>query len=390
MKKVIALFLVLAMALSLAACSQKQEYYAEDPETVVPATEPARKTIHVLLPANEEGWEGAVKAQAQTAMDAITAYDIETRVYESYEQQCEALADIAAQSTGDGTQAVVVMPIADQEDPLFADLLEANVAYAMADVIPAAAEAASVTNVQYDQRAIGAATAAWLVQNGLTQDQKVLIIQGLSEAEAQRTEGFQRYLLGKASHDGVTIEEPWTSTENIVYSDMQGETAESAESYFTTYMEESDHAGVKYIAAWDDAYVMGILEALEGENIDDSNKAKFLEGAPFIAGCGGSQMLLDVLTGTSQFAAVPSLGGLQTVVLSTDLLKIAVETMAAYLNGEVVAQDNTQPIVWATVENASQFSGYVGENKTYEVPVEEEAEPTLEETEPVAEETEAE
>ena len=387
MKKVIALFIVLAMALSLAACSQKQEFYAEDPVSAVAPTEPVKKTIHVLLPANTEGWEGAAKAQAQIALDAITASGncaVETHVYESYAQQNDALAAIAAQSTGDGTQAVVAMPIADLMDPLFADLLEANVNYALADVIPAGAEGASVTNVQYDQRAIGAASAAWLVQNGLTQDQKVLIIQGLSEAEAQRTEGFQQYLLGKRSHEGQEIETPWTSTENIVYSDMKGETAESAESYFTTYMEESDHAGIKYIAAWDDAYVMGILEALEGENIESANKTKFLEGAPFITGCGGSKDVLDVLTGTTQFAAVSSLGGLQTVVISTDLLKIAVENMAAYLNGEVVAQDNTQPIVWATAQNASQFSGYVGQNKTYEVPVEE-TEPVVEETEPAAE-----
>lgn len=369
MKRWIALLLVLVMAMSLLACGQQEPAVENtEPVTVAP-TEPVKKTIHVLQPATVEGWEGAVNEQVQPAIDAVKAagiYEIVTDVYGSPEQQSEILADIAAQSTGDGSQAVVAMPISEEMDAAFAGLLEANVAYALADIIPAGAEAASVTNVRYDQHAIGAAVAAWLVQNGLTQEDKVLIIQGLSEEEAMRTEGFQRYLLGKLAHDGATIETPWTSTENIVYSEMQGETSESAETYFTTYMEESDHAGTKFIAAWDDAYVLGVLEALEGEVIDSDNKAKFLEGAPFIAGCGGSQALLDVVSGNSLYTNAASFGGIQTVVLSVDLLKIALEAMVSYLDGEVVPQDNTQPIVWATPENASQFTGYEGLYKGYE------------------------
>lgn len=370
MKKMIALFLVLALALSLAACGQKQDFYTEDTETTptVPA-EPVKKTIHILLPMTQERWDGAALAQAMPAIDAIKAtgnYEVVTENYGSAEQQTACLAEIAAQSTGDGTHAVVTMPLSEDMDAVFAQLLEANVAYALADIIPAGAEAASVTNVQYDQRAIGAAAAAWLVQNGLTQEDKVLIIQGLSEDEALRTEGFQRYLQGKLAHEGNVIAEPWTSTENIVYSDMQGETVESAESYFATYMEESDHAATKFIAAWDDAYVIGILEALEGENIDSDIKAEFLEGAPFLTGCGGSQVLLDVLAGSGQYTHAAAFGGIQTVVYSTDLFKIAVEAMAAHLDGTVVSQDNTQPIVWATAENASQFKGYEGPYKDFE------------------------
>lgn len=381
MRRLLALFLALMMTVSLLACTQQEVVPEETEPPVTAPTEPAKKTIHVLLPEAGEGWEGAVNEQTWTAIDALQEadnYEIVTANYGSLEQQSGMLADIAAQSTGDGTQAVVTMPLAAEMDDVFAGLLEANVAYALAGVIPAGAEAASVTNVQYDQQAIGAAAAAWLVQNGLTQENKVLIIQGLSEDEALRTEGFRRYLQGKLAHEGNVIETPWTSTENIVYSDMQGESAESAETYFTTYMEESDHADVKFIAAWDDAYVMGILEALEGENIPAENKAKFLEGAPFVAGCGGSRAMLDVLTGASAYTNVASFGGMQTVVLSTDLLKIALETMVSYLDGTVVPQDNTQPIVWANAENAGQFTGYAfAEAQPAELPAEE---PTTEAT----------
>lgn len=364
MKKGIAFILALVMALSLMACGQTQEVESEavaEDTKPVNEPEPVQKVIHVLLPAAAEDWEAAAAAQAMAEVEALQAegmFQVETAEYADAQQQSELLTRIAAASTGDGTQAVVTMPLSEELDAAFAELLEANVAYALADLIPAGAEAASVTNVCYDQQTIGAATAAWLVENGLTQDQKVVILQGLSEEEAQRTEGFRLYLQGKLACEGEVIAEPWTSTENIVYSDMEGETAESAEIYFTTYMEESDHAGTKFIAAWDDTYVLGVLEALEGENINADNKAKFLEGTPFIAGCGGSQAMLDVLAGNSQYTNVASLGGIRTQVYSTDLLQIALQAMADHLNGTVVPQDNTQPVVWATAENASQYQGY--------------------------------
>lgn len=364
MKKLIALLLALAMVLSLAACGQKQEEAPEvSPEDTQPVyeTEPVQKQIHVLLPEAAEGWEAAAAAKAMEEVDTLLAegaYKVEVAKYADAQQQSELLLKIAAGCTGDGSQALVTMPGSPAMEEEFAKLLEANVAYSLADTIPAAAEAASVTNVCYDEYAIGAAVAAWLVENGLTQNDKVVILQGISEEEAQRTEGFQKYLQGKLPCDGVVIAEPWTSTENIVYSDMQGQTAESAANYFITYMEESDHAATKYIAAWDDTYVLGVLDALEGESISAGNKGKFLEGAPFIAGCGGSQAMLDVLAGNSQYTNLESLGGIRTVVRSADLLKIALQVMADYLSNAVVPQDNTQPIIWATPENASEFTGY--------------------------------
>lgn len=362
MKRILALFLVLVMAVSLIACTQKEEIHEEEtqPVTVTP-TEPVKKTIHVLLPATGEGWEDAVAAQTMTAVDVLQAagnYEIVTANYESAEQQSQLLADIAAQSDKAGNAGVVTMPLDREMDGAFAQLLEANVAYALADIIPAGAEAASVTNVQYDQYQIGAAAAAYLTAKGLTQDNRVVIIQGITEEEAQRTEGFKLYLQGKIEVDGTVIEDSWTTLENIVYSEMQGTTQESVESYFESFLNESDHADTKYIAAWDDVYVLGVLEALEGENIDSDNKEEFLEGAPFITGCGGSQAMFAVLAGTSEYSSAASFGGIQTVLYSQDLLKTALESMVSYFDGNVVEQDQTQPVIWVSAENVSQYQGY--------------------------------
>ena len=360
MKKILACILALTMVFGLMACGQKQEVVPEAvPEDTKPQyeVEPVQKVIHVLLPEAAEGWDAAAAAKAAAVVEELTQegmYKVETAEYADAQQQNDLLTQIAAASTGDGSQAVVTVPAAQDMDAVFAQLLEANVAYALADVIPEGAAAASVANVYYDQQTIGAAMAAWMVENGLTQDSKVVILQGFSEEEALRTDGFKRYLQGKLAYNGAVIETPWTSTENIVYSEMEGETAQNAASYFTTYMEESDHAATKFIAAWDDAYLLGVLDALESENINADNKAKFLEGTPFLASCGGSKAMLDVLAGES----IASFGGVQTALHDTALLETAVRTMADHLSGQVVEQDQPQSIVWITAENVTEYTDY--------------------------------
>lgn len=355
MKKLIACILALIMILSMAACAKQQEEPAPTEETKpvpVPIT-PAKKVIHVLVPADTAGWQGKAAAAATEAAAAIKVagkYDVVVSTYTDAAAQRKLMEDLAAQSTKDGSLGVVLMPAADMEDVL-AKLLEANVSYALANTIPQAAAAASVANVSYDQRAIGAAVAAWMVQEGLTEDQRVMLVQGVSGEEALRTEGFRLYLQGKLDYEGKRIETPWSSLNNIVYSEMQGQTQESAESYFTTYMGDSDHADTKYLVAWEDTYVMGILDALKGENIDEDYKAEFLEGKPVIATCGGSQAILDVMTDAT-------FGKLQVAQYSADLLKIAVESMAAYFDGTVMPQENIQSIVWVNAENVSQYQGY--------------------------------
>ena len=361
MKRWIALLLALVLALSMAACGAPQQEEAQPQDTrPVYDLDPVRKVIHVVLPAAQEGWEAAAAGEAKLVVEELLAegaFKVETEEYETPEQQAAILEQIAAKSTGDGSLAVVTMPASEEMD-VFSKLVDANVSYALAQTVPAAAEAASAVNVYYDQKTIGAAMAARLVEMGLTQDSKVVILQGFSEEEALRTDGFKAYLQGKLAYEGAVIETPWTTTENIVYSEMEGETAENAAAYFTAYLEESDHAATKYIAAWDDAYLLGVLDALESEAINSGNKAKFLEGAPVLASCGGSKAMLEVLAGSSGYTTVASFGGLQTVWYDTGLLEIAVRRLADHLSGQVVEQDQPQPVTWITGENAAEFTGY--------------------------------
>ena len=164
--------------------------------------------------------------------------------------------------------------------------------------------------------------------------------------------------MGALEYEGAVIETPWTSTENIVYSEMEGETRESAAAYFIAYLEEEAHAATGYIAAWEDAYLLGILDALESETVNADNKVRFLEGAPFLGSCGGSKAMLDVLAGNSQYSSIQALGGIQTVQYNPALLEIAVRSMADHLAGTVVEQDQPQPISWVTAQNADAVTGY--------------------------------
>ena len=362
MKRIIAVLLALALAVSMAACSQPAAEEAAPAETKPPfEVAPVQKVIHVVLPGAQEGWNAAAAAEAMLGVEELLAegaFAVETAQYTTPQEQVALLEQIAKCGNGDGSRAVVTMPAAKDMDEVFAKLLEANVAYALAETIPAGAESASVANVYYDQYAIGAAMAAWMVEKGLTQDSGVVIVQGSTEQEAMRTEGFQQYLLGALDHNGAVIETPWTSTESIVYSEMEGETRESAEAYFTAYLEEKAHASTGYIVAWENAYLLGILDALESEGMNADNKNRFLEGAPFLGSCGGSKEVLDVLTGDSQYSSIQALGGIQTVQYDPALLNIALGSLADHLAGNVVEQDQPQSIVWITGENAAEFAGY--------------------------------
>lgn len=362
MKRIIAVLLALALAVSMAACSQPAAEEAAPAETKPPfEVAPVQKVIHVVLPGAQEGWNAAAAAEAMLGVEELLAegaFAVETAQYTTPQEQVALLEQIAKSGNGDGSLAVVTMPAAKDMDEVFAKLLEANVAYALAETIPAGAESASVANVYYDQYAIGAAMAAWMVEKGLTQDSGVVIVQGSTEQEAMRTEGFQQYLLGALDHNGAVIETPWTSTESIVYSEMEGETRESAEAYFTAYLEEKAHASTGYIVAWENAYLLGILDALESEGMNADNKNRFLEGAPFLGSCGGSKEVLDVLTGDSQYSSIQALGGIQTVQYDPALLNIALGSLADHLAGNVVEQDQPQSIVWITGENAAEFAGY--------------------------------
>ena len=215
MKKLIAILLVFVMAFGICACTRQETAGTQPTEPTPPPTmaayEPNPKQIYVLIPKATAGWEADAAAAANAKAEELAAAGVlvSVQTYADDAAQAKLMEDIAAAGPNDGSVGVVLMPAGEAAEAALQKLLEANVSYALAENIPEAAADASVTNVYYDHRQIGAAAAAYLVNMGLTQKNDVVVLEGLSDADALKTEGFQLYLQGKLAVDGAYIETPW-------------------------------------------------------------------------------------------------------------------------------------------------------------------------------------
>ena len=367
MKRLIAILLALVMTLGLYACGQQTSVETEPTEPTPPPTmaayEPNPKTIHVLVPATVEGWDGSA---AQAAIDLAEKIQAEgsitvvTDEYGSVEQQIQRLEDIAAAGPNDGSVGVVLMPAGDGVEEALQKLLEANVSYALAENIPESAAGASVANVYYDHRQIGAAAAAYLVNMGLTQKNDVVVLEGLSDEDALKTEGFQLYLQGKLSVDGKAIETPWTDFSTVAYSDMEETTREGAKTYFETYMEDGDRAWTGYFASWDDDYILGMVDALNDGHITSRNRNRLFDMEPVVTGFGAGTELRALLAEEEQPAAedaqdteekpevlyVEDFRSINSLVYDPGMLAQALQAMADYMAGSVVEQDQPLNVEW--------------------------------------------
>lgn len=355
MKKLLACLLVVVMLLGMAACAQ-QEPEIQPTEPTPPPTmaayEPNPKTIHVLIPATTEGWEGKAAQQAVDVAEEIQAEGsiaVVTQEYGSAEQQIKLLEEIAAAGPNDGSVGVVLMPAGEGVEEALQKLLEANVAYALAENIPASAAAASVANVYYDHRQIGAAAAAYLVNAGMTQKNDVVVLEGVSSEDVLKTEGFKLYLQGKLEVNGQAIETPWDNFSTIVYSEMEGANREGARNYFEYYMEDGDRAWTGYFAAWDDEYVLGMLDALEGDAITSTNRGRLFDMEPTVAGFGATDALLQVLNDTEtdeDDTYVDDFHDINTQVYDSGMLAQALRAMADHMAGQIVEQEQILDVQW--------------------------------------------
>ena len=368
MKKLIAILLVFVMALGLCACGQQMSVETESTEPTPPPTmaayEPNPKTIHVLIPAAEDGWEADAAAAAQTKAEELTAAGVAVTVqtYTDDAAQAKLMEDIAAAGPNDGSVGVVLMPAGEAAEAALQTLLEANVSYALAESIPAEAAGASVANVYYDHRQIGAAAAAYLTDMGLTQKNDVVVLEGLSDADALKTEGFQLYLQGQLTVDGKTIETPWTDFSTVAYSDMEETTREGAKTYFETYMEDGDRAWTGYFASWDDDYILGMIDALNDGHITRKNRNRLFDMEPVVTGFGADAELRALLAEEEQPAQedtqdtetetepevlyVEDFRSINSLVYDPGMLAQALQAMADYMAGTVVEQDQLLSVQW--------------------------------------------
>ena len=372
MKKLIALVLALVMAFALIACESAPAPVDTQPAATQPAatepaaTEPAapaQKTIYVLVPNPDHGWTGAIGVAAKEKTEALNAegkYNVVMQTFATADDQIKQIEDIIANNPGDGSIGVAMLPAGNDVENAIQQLVDAKIPYTAADrIIPSVAPSA-VSNVKYDNVEIGAAAASYLVKNGLKEGDKVAVIEGDgSSADTDRTDGFNKYLLGEVDYMGEKIATPWTSLDSVSYSGATGWNPANAQAWFETYMSNANNADTKYIASWDDGLSCGVFEALAGSAIDADTKAAFLANAPYITGCGGAQALYDVIGG--DFTAYPNaekFGGVMSVTYPPAMIQVTIQAMVDYFDGKDVLQDNTQSAECVDATNVANYKGF--------------------------------
>ena len=377
MKKLIALLLALVMVIGLVACGEpatpdtpdepdQTQGNVQEPDQTEgqePPVEGAKKTIYVLVPNPDHGWTGAIGVAAQEKTDALNAegkYNVVMQTFATADDQIKQIEDIVANNPGDGSIGVAMLPAGNDVENAIQQLVDAGIPYTAADrIIPSVAPSA-VSNVKYDNVEIGAAAASYLVANGLKEGDKVAVIEGDgSSADTDRTDGFNKYLLGEVEYMGQKIETPWTSLDSVSYSGATGWNPANAQAWFETYLSNADNADTKYIASWDDGLSCGVFEALAGSAIDASIKDAFLANAPYITGCGGSQTFYNTIAGDfSTYPVAESFGGIMSVTYPPAMIQVTIQAMVDYFDGAEVLQDNTQSAECVDASNVANYKGF--------------------------------
>ena len=375
MKKLIALLLALVMVIGLVACGAEEAPVEEAPVEEAPVEEApveeapveeapeAKKTIYVLVPNPDHGWTGAIGVAAQEKVDALNAegkYNVVMQTFATADDQIKQIEDIVANNPGDGSIGVAMLPAGNDVENAIQQLVDAGIPYTAADrIIPSVAPSA-ISNVKYDNVEIGAAAASYLVKNGLKEGDKVVVIEGDgSSADTDRTDGFNKYLLGEVDYMGEKIATPWTSLDSVSYSGATGWNPANAQAWFETYLSNADNADTKYIASWDDGLSCGVFEALAGSAIDESIKETFLAGAPYITGCGGSQTFYNTIAGDySTYPVAESFGGIMSVTYPPAMIQVTIQAMVDHFDGAAVEQDNTQSAECVDASNVANYKGF--------------------------------
>lgn len=380
MKKLIAMLLVLAMAVSLVACSSSSsdsssseaadesttESSAADESTTEESTEASADATHIyILTASEDhGWTGSVATFAKEKAEEVNAegkYTAEVITSADAAEQIQNIEDILAK--GEDNIAFVIQPMDDTVQSAIQQIIDAGIPYTAFDRIIDAVSDSAVANVKGDNAGIGSAAAAYFVSLGMQPGDKVLVIEGdTSSVTTLRDQGFTDYLLGNAEFEGATISDDakWTQeqVDAITYSGAMNWSRSATKDYFETYLGDSSNADTKWIYAQDDEFSMGVFEALDGSGIDDSTKETFLANSPAITGCGGLGEMYDVIRGDSYADITASFSGVCSVTYSPSMIQTTVQDMIDYLNGEEVTQDHVIACENVVADNVDDYKSF--------------------------------
>jgi ribose transport system substrate-binding protein len=360
-KKLLAILTALVMAACLfAGCSTS----AKSEETSETTTTAATKHIYVLTPTESTGWTGSVATFAKVTIEEINAegtYTAELLTAATGDEQNNQLEDIATNSDP-ANVAVVILPYDDTVERGIQAVIDAGIQYVAFDRLIASVSDKAVANVKGDNEGVGAACAYYLVEQGLQPADTVFVFEGdTSSVTTDRKAGFEAYLKGEMSYNGNTIGTAWTDSDldSLVSSGSLTWSQTEAQAWFETLMSDAGNASVKYLCAFDDSFIIGVMDALSGSAISDDIKATFLGGKPVITGCGGAENVYEILRGESEYQSIADqFGGIMSTTYSPSMIQTAIGLMINYLNGDTVEQDYVIATEIVDSSNATEYVGF--------------------------------
>lgn len=368
MKKTLALFLAIALAVALVGCGSSgttTDTSSAAPAEESTAAEAATPEIIVMTPTESTGWTGSVATFAKTTVAQINSdgkYKAELKTAASGDEQNSQLEDIAANYKA-GEVVVVILPYDDTVQSGLQAIIDQGIEYVAFDRLIAAVASSAVANVKGDNEGVGAACGYYLVENGLQPGDKVFVFEGdTSSVTTDRKAGLESFLKGELDYEGNTIETPWTDEDlkSLQYSGALSWSHANAQTWFETLMSDASNADVKYLCAFDDSFIIGVMDALKGSAISDDVKDTFYSGKPVITGCGGAENVYEILRGESEYTDIADkFGGICSTTYSPSMIQTAIQLMVDHLDGKTVAQDSVIP---TEIVDSSNVQNYVGFN----------------------------
>lgn len=344
MKKIVALVIIAAlavtMAVTLAACND----------------EGSSADIAILVPNADHGWTGAVMSFAQEAAEEINAegeYSVRVITASDAANQISQIDDIASNKN---YGSVVILPYDNSVEAALTRLANADIPFIMVDRVIDSLVDDAVATVKGDNEAIGYKTAERFLENGLTKDDKILIIPGdLSSVPEMRNAGFKQALK----------DAQWTDAEinaAITELDSTGWSRAKGRELFENWINATTAAQYDFVFTHDSEISMGIFEALKGAAIDDNVKAAFLNHHVNLAASSGLEESYQVLRGTHPANYSAELAGLADyfdVTYPPEMIKDGVNTMVEYLtNGSVAKKDIIIDVEVVDAENVADYKGF--------------------------------
>ena len=318
------------------------------------------KTIAILAPNPTHDWTGSVGVAAEDKAEEINAAGVYKATVLSSADATAQISQIEDITANENYDAVVILPMDNTVEAALTNLVNTGIPVVQFDRLIGSLTEKVVANVMGDNNGIGYETAKRFLADGLTPNDKILLLAGdLSSVPGMRTDGFKSGLK----------EAGWTDAEIKNAINDLGSTGwqrSEGERLFTDWLNGASAAEIAettYIFSHDDPVSMGVFDALTKTAIEDSKKEAFLgDQRVVMASSAGAAENYAVLAGAHKDPKVNALfdrfADYFSVSYTPYMMKDAIQIMVDYLDGKDFEKTTVLPSNVVDKTNVQNFQGF--------------------------------